>query len=232
MGDDKEPRASAVLVSGGIDSAVLVAELCDRHAAVFPLFVRGGLIWEEEELKHLRGFFRAIECPELRPITLLDLPVGDVYGDHWSTTGRGVPDAKSPDETVYLPGRNLFLITKAAVWCVLNKVGVLALGSLSANPFPDSTPAFDKAASKLVQLATGSPVTVVRPFAKLSKAEVIRRGKCLPLELTFSCIHPVRRKHCGVCNKCAERRRGFESAGRIDLTPYANCSRSEPSHYS
>lgn len=230
MIDDHPARTTAALVSGGVDSAVLVAELCKNHTEVFPLFVRSGLIWEEAELEHLRRFLRAIECPELRPLTILDFPVRDIYGDHWGTTGQCIPDADSPDEAVYLPGRNLFLITKAAVWCVLNHVDVLALGSLNANPFSDSTPEFDAAVSDVIHKAVGGRVVVIRPFAKLNKSEVIRRSAGLPLELSFSCIHPVTWKHCGRCNKCAERRRGFEAAGRRDLTPYANDPQANPRH--
>ncbi len=228
---DHHARTTAALVSGGVDSAVLVSELCKNHTEVFPLFVRGGLIWEETELEHLGRYLQAIGCLKLRRLTVLDLPVCDIYGEHWGTTGHGVPDANSPDEAVYLPGRNLFLITKAAVWCVFNHVDVLALGSLCANPFSDSTPEFDAAVSDVVYKAVGGRVVVVRPFAKLSKSEVIRRGAELPLELTFSCINPKLGKHCGVCNKCAERRRGFDEAGRRDLTPYASDPRSNPSHF-
>jgi 7-cyano-7-deazaguanine synthase len=212
----------AVLASGGLDSAVLVAELCDRHRPVYPLFVRSGLAWENAELEQLRAFLRAIAREELRPLKVLEQPVRDVYGNHWSITGRAVPDAQSPDAAVFLPGRNLFLIIKAAVWGVLNHVETLAIGSLEANPFPDSTPEFDSEISRLVQRALGAKLDVVRPFARLSKADVLRRGGNLPLELTFSCIHPVNGRHCGTCNKCAERRRGFVQANLKDRTQYAN----------
>jgi 7-cyano-7-deazaguanine synthase len=47
-------------------------------------------------------------------------------------------------------------------------------------------------------------------------------GDGLPLELTFSCLRPVGGLHCGRCNKCAERRRGFAEAGLPDPTQYAN----------
>ena len=225
MDGGKGTSPVAVLVSGGVDSAVLTADLCERHAAVFPLFIRGGLIWEDAELRHLQDFLRAIDRPELRPLKVLDLPLRDVYGDHWGTTGRGVPGAETPDDAVFLPGRNLLLIGKAAVWCALNDVEVLALGSLAANPFGDSTPEFDEAMSGLVRRALGKPLRIERPFAQLSKADVLRRGAKLPLERTFSCINPMRGTHCGRCNKCAERRRGFEEAGISDRTSYSHALR-------
>jgi 7-cyano-7-deazaguanine synthase len=61
---------------------------------------------------------------------------------------------------------------------------------------------------------------LIRPFDRLHKTDVLERGKLLPLHLTFSCINPVDGKHCGICNKCAERKNGFRDAGLPDLTPY------------
>jgi 7-cyano-7-deazaguanine synthase len=217
-----DERTVAVLVGGGIDSSVLTVELCDTHAAVFPLFVRGGLSWEEHELAHLRDFLRAIARPELRPLIVLEQPVRDVYGEHWSITGSEVPDAHSDDEAVYLPGRNLFLLSKAAVWCVLKRVHTLALAPLESNPFADATPEFYAGMETLVQQALQARLVIVRPYAALTKADVIRRGARLPLERTSSCLKPTRGLHCGACNKCAERRRGFQEAGVPDRTEYAS----------
>jgi 7-cyano-7-deazaguanine synthase len=220
MGGANVPARVAVLVSGGVDSAVLVAELCDQCTDVYPLYVRSGLIWEETELKYLRSYLQAVARSELRPLEILELPVRDVYGDHWATTGRLVPDANTEDEAVFLPGRNLFLIGKAAVWCALHDVSALALGSLKANPFGDSSPEFDDLFGQLILRALGKPLQIVRPFSDLAKQEVLQRGLRLPLDRTFSCINPIHDTHCGMCNKCAERRRGFESAGLEDRTSY------------
>jgi 7-cyano-7-deazaguanine synthase len=63
-------------------------------------------------------------------------------------------------------------------------------------------------------------VRVRWPFAGLAKAEVLRLGRDLPLRHTFSCIRPAGGRHCGRCNKCAERRRGFVAAGLSDPTEY------------
>ena len=61
---------------------------------------------------------------------------------------------------------------------------------------------------------------LIRPFAALHKAEVLALGRDLPLHLTFSCIDPIEGRHCGRCNKCAERKKGFRDAGMRDLTDY------------
>jgi 7-cyano-7-deazaguanine synthase len=211
----------AVLVSGGLDSAILLAESVRQRAAVWPLYVRHGLHWEAAELAWLRRYAGALDLPALRPLQALELPVADLYGRHWSVTGEGVPDAETPDEAVYLPGRNVLLLAKAMLWCRLHAVGAVALATLRGNPFPDATPEFFAGFEGAVNRATGGAVRVLRPYAALDKVEVMRRGRGLPLGLTFSCIRPTGERHCGRCNKCAERRRAFADADMADPTDYS-----------
>ena len=83
-----------------------------------------------------------MECDRLEPLVTLEMPLADVYGEHWSITGRDVPDAETADDAVYLPGRNAILIVKAAVWCRLHGIGQLALAVLGTNPFGDASGEF------------------------------------------------------------------------------------------
>jgi 7-cyano-7-deazaguanine synthase len=214
------PTMLAVLISGGLDSAILLGEAVANQSVVHPLYIRGGLSWETVELAHLRRFLEAIQRPTLKPLTVLDMPVADLYGAHWSITGKDVPGADTPDEAVFLPGRNVLLLAKALLWCHLHEVPKLALGVLGSNPFPDATPTFFAHYAEAVNRAVGGNVEIARPYAGLHKVEVMRRGQGLPLELTFSCIHPVAGLHCGRCNKCAERRHAFTDAHMPDRTPY------------
>jgi 7-cyano-7-deazaguanine synthase len=204
------PGEVAVLASGGLDSAVLVADLCEQGHVVHPIYVRFGLAWEQVEEAHLRRFLDTLPSgADARPLVVLEEPVADLYGAHWSVSGRDVPDAATPDAAVYLPGRNLLLLAKSSVWCALRGVPAIALGTLRGNPFPDSSPAFFDRVGALVELGLSHRVTVLAPFAGMAKAEVLRRGRHLRLEHTFSCIDPRDGMHCGHCNKCAERRRAF-----------------------
>jgi 7-cyano-7-deazaguanine synthase len=212
--------ARAVLVSGGLDSAVLVGESLRHRSAVHPLYVRAGLAWEVVELGYLRRFLAAVRTPALRPLHILEMPVHDLYGAHWSVNGEGVPGPDTPDEAVFLPGRNVLLLAKAILWCHLQGVPEVALAPLEGNPFPDATPAFFAGFEAVVNQSVAGRVRVVPPYRDLPKAEVVRRGRLLPLELTFSCIRPVAGRHCGACNKCAERQRAFAAAGVPDRTPY------------
>jgi 7-cyano-7-deazaguanine synthase len=212
--------ALAVLISGGLDSAILLGDALRRHPAVHPLYVRCGLFWEAAEFESLRLVLQALRAPALRALTILEQPVADLYGNHWSITGQGVPDAGSPDEAVFLPGRNVLLLSKALLWCHLRHVPALALGSLGTNPFPDASPGFFKGLQDVVNQSVAGDVQIRLPFAGMKKIAVMRLGVGLPLQFTFSCIHPEKSLHCGHCNKCAERQQAFTDAGMVDPTVY------------
>lgn len=203
----RSTSSACVLVSGGLDSAVLLGTALSRYETVHPLYLRCGLAWEAAELHWLRRFLRALPRGRLKPLTVLDVPAADVYGSHWSLTARNVPGASSRDEAVYLPGRNLLLLSKAAVFCALRGVPVLFLGTLRGNPFPDSTPRFFRTLERAVRLGLKHRISLRAPFSGMSKAQVLKKGRALPLHLTFSCLAPRGRRPCGRCNKCAERAR-------------------------
>ncbi|MGE3822300.1 MAG: 7-cyano-7-deazaguanine synthase [Isosphaeraceae bacterium] len=215
----------AVLVSGGLDSAVLAVDLLGEFARVFPIHVRFGLRWEDAERTHLLAFLEAAsrDRPGLMPLTVLEEPIAQVYGDHWSNAGRpGVPDALTDDDAVYLPGRNVLLAAKAAVWCRLRGIEALAFGILKGNPFPDGTPDFFSDLAGVLNRAMDGRLRILRPYERSTKSEVLRRGLGLPLSLTFSCLDPVENRHCGRCNKCEERRKAFQRLGVADQTDYAS----------
>lgn len=213
--------AVGVLLSGGLDSAILVGHLLAEGLRVQPFYIRLGLQWEAVERQAAQRFLAAIACDALERLVTLDLPLDDLYQGHWSLTGRGVPDADSPDEAVYLPGRNALLIIKAALWCQLHGIGRLALAPLGNNPFEDASSEFFASLQSALNHMGQKPLEIAAPFAALSKRQVMQLGRRLPLELTFSCIAPQDRLHCGGCNKCAERRAAFRAAGYDDPTCYA-----------
>jgi len=212
----------AVLISGGLDSAILIGEALKHHSRVFPITVRCGLAWETTEALHLHRYLEALASPRLAPLKVLSQPVEDLYGKHWSTTGEDVPDARSSDDAVFLPGRNVFLLAKALVHCHMQGIPAIAMGPLCTNPFPDATESFFRSMVAVVNQAVNGSVGLFLPYLGMRKRQVMVRGKNLPLEHTFSCIQPTRGLHCGICNKCAERRHAFADAGLEDPTPYAN----------
>jgi 7-cyano-7-deazaguanine synthase len=209
-----------VLVSGGLDSCARLAELSREAQEVYPIYVRCGLRWEPAEERALASFCESIRSRALQSVITLDCPVSDLYGNHWAMTGVGVPGSRTPDEAVYLPGRNALLLTKAMLWCHLHDLPRLEILHLESNPFPDASSQFVAEFQSAVNRAAGGTVHVVRPYAHLSKEEVILRCKAWPLRLTLSCLQPHHGIHCGRCNKCAERQAAFSRAGVPDPTAY------------
>lgn len=198
-------RKLAVLTSGGFDSNILVARMLTRYEQVYPLYVRCGLVWEEAELYWLKKYLRALKNKKLRPLTVVSMPVADIDKKSWATTGRGTPGYASADERVYLPGRNLLLLSKGTIFCALHHIPTLAIGTLKGNPFPDAHPKFFRNFSQIASQALNFRIQVVTPFAKLKKRDLLKKSKGLPLYLTFSCLAPRGHQPCGRCNKCAER---------------------------
>jgi 7-cyano-7-deazaguanine synthase len=210
-----------LLASGGLDSSILLAHLLESGRRVHPIYIRFGLAWQEAELRALRRFLAALDSPRLHPLTVLEMPVTDLYGGHWSVSGQGVPGAETPDEAVYLPGRNALLIVKAAIYCELHDIDELALAPLASNPFPDATPEFFAELQSVLNRGMHGQVRVTRPFGQFSKQQVMQLGRGYPLHLTFCCVDPRGDLHCGVCNKCAERQAAFRLVGDNDPTTYA-----------
>ena len=211
----------AVLISGGLDSAILLGDALRRHDEVQPIFIRCGLAWEAVEFMYLERYLEVLRRPALKPLVVLDQPVADVYGKHWSITGESVPIIGSAEEAVFLPGRNVLLLAKALIWCHLYRVPAIALGSLQTNPFPDATPAFFRGLQDIMNQAIEGAVEVRLPFGCMKKVAVMRLGQGLPLEHTFSCVAPENGLHCGKCSKCGERKLAFGDAGMADPTTYS-----------
>ena len=212
----------AVLLSAGLDSAVLAAVEAQR-AHVHPIYISAGLAWERQERAALDALLRTPPFQRLAPLVELVCPVNDVYpAGHWALVGKP-PAFDTPDEDVYLTGRNLLLLSKAAIHCARHGLTRLAIGPLAGNPFPDATREFFDAMERSLTLGLAHPITIAAPFADMHKSDVIRLGRELgvALELTLSCMNPQGGRHCGACSKCRERQDAFTEAGIADPTEYA-----------
>ena len=203
---------------------MLLAELARKGRHVFPVYVCAGLRWERVELAVLRKFIAVLNRDHSRdkiePVAILDFPTIDITRDHWSVSGK-VPGYRASLASNYIPGRNLSLLTKAAMFCARNRIGEIAMAPLQSNPFPDARPEFFRAVERAVKLGMELPLRILTPFDDLEKCDVIKKGRALPLELTLSCANPRGSLHCGACTKCAERAEGFRAAGIADPTRYA-----------
>jgi len=241
--------STAVLLSGGLDSAVLVADEATR-GDVQPIYVSVGLAWEDAERATVTRFLSSTPFRgRVRPLVSLSVDMRDVYAaTHWAVQGKP-PSYHTPDEDVYLPGRNIVLLGKAGVFCAAAKLDRLVLGTLAHNPFPDATPEFRASIAQTLSLGLAHPLRIDAPYAGTSKADVVTRGLELgvPFELTLSCMKPVAGRwllvpeenreqpetnhqqletrnqqpiHCGTCSKCRERHDAFLEVGIDDPTVY------------
>ena len=158
------------------------------------------------------------------PLARLDFNMRDVYpASHWALQGTP-PAYDTPDEDVHLHGRNVALLSKAAVYAAVRTISRIVVAPLAGNPFPDATPQFFSALNAALSIGLAAPIEVSAPFAHLHKEDVAKIGTALgvPLELTLSCMNPSGTMHCGLCSKCRERRDAFHAAGIKDPTIYAN----------
>ena len=215
----------AVLCSGGLDSAVLLAWCSERYAEVVPIFMECGLRWEAAEWRTFNLFLSRSKLSNLRTAQKLRLDFRDIYGSHWSVDPtQSVPGRGAAWDSVYLPFRNLALLSKAAAYAADNGLTAVALGILKGNPFHDSTAGFLKSLESAVSSAAGRRIKLLAPFRGLRKHQVILLGRRLPLENTLSCIDPQAMRHCGRCTKCHERQEGFRLAQAADSTRYEKSS--------
>lgn len=216
---------SVALLSGGVDSAVMTALAAERGERVKPLYVRQGFVWEHDEIDAVHRFLGSLRgrsgAPWIDPLEVVMLSAPGSFASRWALdAGADPPGEASPDEAVFLPGRNLALLTQAALAGYGERLGRIQIGLLAGNPFPDSSPAFLRAFERTASQALGIEVTVETPLAGLTKTEVLELGAHFDLRHTLSCIRPRGAGHCGACNKCAERRAAFRRAGVPDPARY------------
>lgn len=218
-----DDQTVAALVSGGLDSAVLLALLA-AGGPVAPVYVSCGLAWEAAERDAVERLCQILPADRVLPFVEFAMPLADLYGDHWSITGHKVPGAETPDHAVELLGRNAVLALKPLLWCGREGIDCLAIATLAGNPFPDASTAFFNTLASVASSATRSAVRLVAPFRGVTKQQLVRSAAAEVMEASMSCLMPCRKggrwQHCGACNKCAERQRGFREAGVADPTCY------------
>ena len=195
-----------------------------QSGPVAPIYVSVGFAWEGEERRMIDRFLRAPALARytIAPLARLAFDMRDVYpASHWAV--RGDPPAfDTPDEDVYIDGRNVTLLSKAAIYMARHGIPRVLMGQLEGNPFPDASPEFFSAMARALSVGLAAPIAIDAPFTTKSKTDVIRLGLELgvPMELTLSCMQPADGQHCGRCSKCRERRDAFIEAAIGDTAAY------------
>ena len=200
---------------------MLLAKAAAEFSKVQPVYISVGLAWEPAEQEMARRFVTTL--PNVMPLVILSLDMTDVYSrTHWAVRGEA-PAYDTPDEDVYLEGRNIILLSKAAVFMARTQSLRLWIGLLANNPFPDSSRTFFDAMERALSLGLAAPIAIEAPFSNMHKDDVIRLGDQLGVrfDATLSCMQPVDGGHCGRCSKCRERVDAFREAGVADPVSYA-----------
>ncbi len=234
------PRA-VCLLSGGMDSAVALAEA--RHAgfAVHALSVRYGQR-HEVELRAAERVARALGAAEHRIVALdlRELASSALTGDQAVPKDRALGEiGHGGAPATYVPARNAILLSLALAWAESLGARELYIGAnvLDSSGYPDCSEAFLRAFEQLALQATaagaqqGARFRVRAPLIALDKAGIVRRARELGVDLglTHTCYDPLAGQGpdsetvfaCGRCDACALRLKGFREAGWPDPIPYA-----------
>ena len=219
--------AVGLLVSGGLDSAVLIEHFRRQRRAIVPVYIRCGFPWESAEVFWARKFLRALNDPEISSIKILSISLDDAGAAGWAYHGR-IPGRGSADTSVFLPARNLLLVTKAFLFLTTQGVNRLAVGTLKGNPFRDATSDYMARLERLLSDSFNRKLRVLGPFRRRTKSSIVKLASPAAIRFSFSCLAPVGMRHCGACNKCEERRRAFRRAECSDEAEFAETANSRP----
>jgi 7-cyano-7-deazaguanine synthase len=221
-------RPAVVLLSGGLDSATVLAIAREAGYACHALSLDYGQR-HTAELGAATRVAKSIGAVEHRVIRL---GLGDIGGSALTDPSIAVPE--SPTEGIpvtYVPARNTVMLALALAWSeVLGARDIfIGVNAVDYSGYPDCRPEFIEAFERMANLATkagveGAHLSIHAPLQHLSKAQIIRRGVELGVDYaqTVSCYQAdADGRACGRCDSCRLRREGFHSAGVADPTRYA-----------
>lgn len=221
-------RRAVILVSGGLDSATLLAmakaEGYVCHTLAFDYGQR-----HRAELTAAEKVSKTFGATEHKVVTL---DLRSIGGSALTDQNIEVPIERSEGIPVtYVPARNTVFLSIALGWAeVLGARDIfIGVNAVDYSGYPDCRPEFIAAFQHLANVATkagveGQPLRIRTPLITLSKADIIRQGVQLGVDysLTVSCYQADDQgRACGQCDSCYLRREGFKTAGVVDPTRYS-----------
>lgn len=222
----KEPKRCVVLLSGGIDSAVLLYSLVSEYEC-YPLTIDYGQR-HSKEIVAARNICEARDHNLLLRHKCLNLQILQALLPSVLTGVGDVPEGFYTEESMkstVVPGRNLIFLAIAAGYAEgIGAYGVAyAAHSEDHYLYPDCRPEFVRATSEAIHRSTDYEVSLLAPFVNMSKADIVKLGAkfTVPYKMTWSC-YKGSEKHCGKCGTCVERREAFIKADITDPTEYEN----------
>jgi 7-cyano-7-deazaguanine synthase len=220
-------KNAVVLLSGGLDSATVLAMARSRGYACYALSVDYGQR-HHAELAAAARVAKALGATEHRVINIDLTAFG---GSALTDSNIAVPEQESTGiPLTYVPARNTIMLSLALAWAEVLQAQDIFFGvnAVDYSGYPDCRPEYVAAFERMSNLATkaaveGHPLSLHAPLLHLSKAAIIQQGIKLGVDysMTVSCYQADEQgRACGVCDSCRLRRAGFEQAGVPDLTRY------------
>lgn len=215
-----------VLLSGGMDSAVVLAIARERGFAAHALSVRYG----QRHSAELDAAARVAQALGAASHRVVDVDLRAIGGSAL-TADIAVPEAPAPGIPVtYVPARNTIMLSLALGCAEVAGAGDIFVGvnAVDYSGYPDCRPEFVAAFERLANVATraaveGHPLRVHAPLMAMSKADIAREAQRLGVDLglTVSCYQADDAgRACGRCDACRLRAQGFVDAGLVDPTRY------------
>ena len=220
-------RKAVVLLSGGLDSATVLALARHDGYECYALSFDYG----QRHRAELDASRRVVAALGAREHRIVRLDLGQLGGS--ALTDASIPVPVLPTEGIpvtYVPARNTVMLAYGLAWAeVLGALDIfIGVNAVDYSGYPDCRPEFIEAFERLANLATrvgaeGEYLRIHAPLIRWSKAEIIRRGVALGVDygLTVSCYQAdAAGRACGRCDACRLRAEGFRASGVVDPTHY------------
>jgi len=213
---------TVLLLSGGLDSATLLAQLLDDGQEVYGLNIHYG----QRHKKELDAAKSIAEHYDIK-LEYLDFEVMKKLLIGSSLTDNiDVPEGHYEEENMkqtVVPNRNMVLLSIAGAWAVSLKADYVAMGAHAGDHtiYPDCRESFLSRCEDTLRHGNYHKVSIIAPFIHMSKIGIVKRGLKLevPYKLTSTCYNG-REKACGKCGSCVERLEAFEKNGVKDPLEY------------
>jgi len=220
-------RSAVILLSGGLDSATVLAMARAQGFTCYALSVDYG----QRHHAELAAAQRVAQTLGAREHRVVSIDLTGFGGSALTDSNIAVP--QQPTEGVpitYVPARNTIMLSLALAWAEVLQAQDIFIGvnAVDYSGYPDCRPAYIDAFERMANLATraaveGHPLTIHAPLLHMPKAEIIRKGNMLGVDYaqTVSCYQADEQgRACGVCDSCRLRSAGFISASVDDPTRY------------
>ncbi|MBX3591212.1 MAG: 7-cyano-7-deazaguanine synthase QueC [Burkholderiaceae bacterium] len=220
---------AVVLLSGGLDSATVLALARDKGRDCYALSLRYG----QRHAAELGAAARIAAALGAARHEIVDVDLSRFGGSALTDATIAVPEqpgAPGAIPVTYVPARNTIMLSIALGWAEVLDAGEIHFGAnaVDYSGYPDCRPEYVAAFERMANLATkagveGRPIRICAPIIDMSKAQIIREGARLGVDfsMTVSCYQADGQgRACGRCDACRIRRDGFAAAGVADPTRY------------